>query len=380
MVSLTGSNPPLTWMPKVKEEIDFLLKHYPNKEWSGVLFYEIEGTIKDIKNLKVIVHDMFVMDVGTGGSSSFNWDEELVGFMMDTPGIKTMRKGDIHSHHTMQAYFSGTDWADVGKNSNAFDWLLSIVVSSTHNWVGKIIARASHIVQIEMIDEKRESFKVEAKQDEGVVVISYDLDMGYKPKQFNVSDNFMERLKTLEERKLRGREQQYSQKDYGQRYQGTANYNQWIGKETGQNLRDDRSLFPQTGHSNVPKDVPPGYTEAWNQKVLEFMKRWLYMDISTPAGTKSKLNNILKTFETPKNGDSLIEKEDFHNQAVEMLIDNFEESYTAYFATPEDLKEFPVQDVVDTIMDKLEKFLDKYNFANALWMELDIAEFFEDEE
>jgi hypothetical protein len=271
-----------------------------------------------------------------------------------------MRKGDIHSHHSMGAYFSPTDWADVAKNSEIFDWLLSIVVSTTSNWVGKIITRASFSSKFSMIDEQRVPFTMDAVHEEGDIVLSFDLNMGNCARKFNVSDIFLARIEQLESNKLRKAESYQTGKILNN------NYAQWAG--------GSQRGIPFSDQIEKEEEIQ---LHAWNQKVNEFMKRWLAMDVTKPVGNsvsiKDALRVILVDVSRNKEAKGL-------QQFADLLVDYFEEAYSSYFATPEDLTEFDADDVVEHIKDKLDKYAQKNEFANVLFTEMDVAEFFEDDD
>ena len=62
-------------------------------EWSGVLFYDVVGTIADPTNMVIHLREIFLMDKGTAGHTAYNYDEELVGFRMDNPTTNFMKIG-----------------------------------------------------------------------------------------------------------------------------------------------------------------------------------------------------------------------------------------------------------------------------------------------
>jgi hypothetical protein len=369
---LTSSKPPLTWKPECKEKVEFLLKRFPEKEWSGILFYEITGSIKEVKKLKILVHDLYLMDIGNGGASKFEWDEDFVGYMMDNPNLKYLRKGDIHSHHQMGAYFSSTDWKDVGANSELFDWLLSIVVSSKGEWVGKIIARASQEVRLEMIDEQRKPFYIKTKVDENNILISYDLDMGYKPIQFNISETFMKRINELENIKIKEREKQTASWDA----QRKKNIEEW--------QKTQRQTYPgqyipvrtdnkETNENEVQANI---FKQVWEGNVIEFMKRLLSLNVSIPVNSKYTIEKLIKIREQ----EAIKKKGRSTEEQTNDIVNYFEEAYLIYFVTPEDKANYPHEDVISFILDKLDNFAPKYEFANELFMAIDIHEFFEPDE
>jgi len=75
---------------KVLNQIKWLCKEIPKVEWSGILFYTIEGSIKDPKNLVVHLQDILPMKKGTATYTEYELDDSVVEYMMDN---ETMEKG-----------------------------------------------------------------------------------------------------------------------------------------------------------------------------------------------------------------------------------------------------------------------------------------------
>ena len=67
---------------EVQKKIDLMCLQISNIEWSGSLFYSIEGSWKD-NNLVVTILDFFPQDIGDTGSTSFEQSPDLVGYMVD---------------------------------------------------------------------------------------------------------------------------------------------------------------------------------------------------------------------------------------------------------------------------------------------------------
>lgn len=124
---------------KVQHQIDYLCREISNVEWSGVLFYDTEGSIENKENFKVTLKHVFPMDKGTGGSTEYDLDNDnFINFRMSHPESLKWKIGHIHSHNNMGAYFSGTDNDEIEENSEFHNYYLSIVVNNAGNVVGKI--------------------------------------------------------------------------------------------------------------------------------------------------------------------------------------------------------------------------------------------------
>ena len=114
------------------DKVRYFLKTFKNLEWSGPAWYshtkDENGFPEEIK-----LEYFHPLDLGT--ASSTDWDgEELIKIYKDLrkefPQIgKEWVQGNIHSHHTMGAFFSGTDEQQLEDGAND-QFYYSLVVSS----------------------------------------------------------------------------------------------------------------------------------------------------------------------------------------------------------------------------------------------------------
>lgn len=65
---------------ELEKKIRFLCNKLPGNEYSGTLFYTIEGSFKD-NNLKIIAKDFFLQDVGEPAYTEFKNDVNLAGYI-----------------------------------------------------------------------------------------------------------------------------------------------------------------------------------------------------------------------------------------------------------------------------------------------------------
>ena len=114
-----------------------------NFEWSGVLFYTVEGTIKDPKNFKITLKDILPMDKGSTAATEFSYDRRYIDYLMNDPERTEWKSGLIHSHNNMAVFFSGTDDDELSKNSKAHNYYLSVVVNNKLDIIGRVAITAS---------------------------------------------------------------------------------------------------------------------------------------------------------------------------------------------------------------------------------------------
>lgn len=130
----------------LEDKIRFMCNELPSTEWSGSLFYRAEGSLAK-KNLKLIAEDFCLLDVGSSGYTEFTESPEIIGYMAEHDLVDCYI-GLIHSHHTMKAFFSGTDNStlrDLGKDMNHF---VSLIVNNVGQYVAKMTTNVtSEIVE-----------------------------------------------------------------------------------------------------------------------------------------------------------------------------------------------------------------------------------------
>lgn len=127
---------------KVERKIRMLCCAINNIEWSGVLYYRPIGNIMD-DNFKIECVDLYVMDVGDSASTEFNNSVDPASYMVAHPELleEDVQEGLIHSHHTMSAFFSGTDSDTLHKEGMIRNHFLSLIVNNAGNYVARFTRR-----------------------------------------------------------------------------------------------------------------------------------------------------------------------------------------------------------------------------------------------
>lgn len=122
----------------MQEQISFLCRNVPSKEWSGVLFFTTTGTFGQ-EDFAVTGEELFLMDIGNATYTEYDFtDPRFVKFMMANPAIMSMTRGHIHSHNTMGVFFSGTDDSELVENSKFYNFYLSLIVNNKNEMCAKI--------------------------------------------------------------------------------------------------------------------------------------------------------------------------------------------------------------------------------------------------
>lgn len=123
---------------KVLNQIKYLCSKIHAVEWSGILFYTIDGTIKDPKNLKLTLQTILPMHKGTGTYTEYAFDDRVVDFMMENPEAMTWKMAHIHSHNNMAVFFSGTDMSELEDNAPNHNFYLSLIVNNRMDFCAKV--------------------------------------------------------------------------------------------------------------------------------------------------------------------------------------------------------------------------------------------------
>lgn len=118
------------FIPKeVENKIGLLLENIRNIEWSGVLFYDVEGSFED-NSLKVICKDILPMDIGNATYTEWDMNADVVSYIVDHPELVGSYQGLIHSHHAMSTFFSGTDTNTLKEEGSDVNHFVSLIVNN----------------------------------------------------------------------------------------------------------------------------------------------------------------------------------------------------------------------------------------------------------
>lgn len=151
LARLELSNKPTLYITeKLQKQIDFLHNKVKGNEWSGELITREVGTINDLDDWKIYAEDIFLADVGTPGSTSYEVDKggfkavDVVEMYEKFEGLLdgSLKNQHIHTHHSMAAFFSGTDWENLEDRSNVSNYTLMLVVNFDGKYCAKVAFKA----------------------------------------------------------------------------------------------------------------------------------------------------------------------------------------------------------------------------------------------
>lgn len=192
---------------EVEKKIRFLCKNIWDVEWSGVLFYKVEGAFED-KSLTIRCVDLFQMDIGTSAYTEFNVSPDMATYMVDHPELleEGIYQGLIHSHNNMATFFSGTDTATLSAEGNDMAHFVSLIVNNAGKYTAGITRKYKCVQTVSEkytyptwngeVREGVETFDIEEEKLEW-----FNLDIVFEDATDDFETEMMERLKEIKESK-----------------------------------------------------------------------------------------------------------------------------------------------------------------------------------
>ena len=300
-VSLTDSKIKVSVPKHVQDKIRYLNSQIVKDEWSGVLFYSTEGSIKDPANMQITLQDVFPMNKGNGTYTEYIHDETIVEYMMEHPESIRWQRGQIHSHNVMDVFFSSTDMSELNDNLGFYNYYLSIIVNNYGDITGKVAFQSS--VQVPTYTAKDENgteynFGVDLKEEP--IMFYYECDITTPTYELNISDEFKQRVGYI------------------------------IKKETMQ-AKVANKYKPKTTYGyGQPQTTQPVVTQEQMSEEMDdlialdsFLIFWLSMGKVVPMGTI--MEEVISEI------DSVLGRSMEESDVVKYLIDTFESGYDDYF-------------------------------------------------
>lgn len=186
---------------KIVDQIKYLCGKIPNLEWSGILFYDVEGSIKDPKNMVINTIDILPLDKGSSGFTNFNSNltdgnnQVKVSKHWMKLGLDK-KQGTIHSHNNMGVFLSGTDWSEVEDNTPNHNYYLFVVVNNKLD----ILAKVSYVSKSTVIGQARDdegNFYNPFEGQEKEFLVVYDCDVNIIPNIIEVSEEFTSHVEDI---------------------------------------------------------------------------------------------------------------------------------------------------------------------------------------
>lgn len=159
----------------LEKKIRLLCNKFPSLEWSGMLFFNYTGNFKE-DNLVCTATDLYLMDIGNATHTDFNMSAEVINYMT-TNNLLDSQIGLIHSHNTMETFFSGEDQNTLiteGTDRNNF---LSLIVNNAGDYTAaitrniKVKIKSNSELSYEFFDKGINQFKQDSVADK--IIIEY---------------------------------------------------------------------------------------------------------------------------------------------------------------------------------------------------------------
>lgn len=182
--------------------------HFPTKEWSGTLFYTVEGSFED-NSLVITCKDIYVSDIGSATYTEFDHNADIVAYqaMNDLLDCYT---GLIHSHNQMATFFSGTDRNTLIEEGMDMPHFLSLIVNNAGIYTAKITRRVSlqtsKIIYPTFGGESK-SEEVESTVNEYIEAFPLEIDI---QEDTSIKDEVTQRIKEIEAEKTAVRRTNFS--------------------------------------------------------------------------------------------------------------------------------------------------------------------------
>lgn len=226
------------------DKVRYLHKEVGPIEWSGRLVWRIiKGNIEDTANLVAEAVDIIPMDIGNATYTEFETGDEAIKYFQKYPKLlRKVKMGIIHTHHTMRAFFSGTDTGALEDCATTDSLLLSLIV----NFKEEPVAKIAYMVPETTVEKVKytpsnmiknlSSFFLKDKEVEVTkdVLVTVNLDIEWKGENKIKDEYFLETLAELKKAKTASAVKIYKPSSQnGSHLKNTINKNQGskIGKQ-----------------------------------------------------------------------------------------------------------------------------------------------------
>ena len=162
-----------------------------------MLFWKInkEAELEKPKTIEIEADYMLLFDLGSGAYTAFDWDgADLVDIYDNHEELMEYRAGHVHSHHTMGAYFSGTDQDELHEKAVTGLYLMLVVdnkmtPTAKLAWGGEIEQKIENFITYKwgMFMKERAPISSSEKKE---VVYEVELDVEFPDIYDEISDRW----------------------------------------------------------------------------------------------------------------------------------------------------------------------------------------------
>ena len=222
-------------------KIWYLCHEINNVEWSGLLFYQPIGDIKDLSTFKIIAKDVYLMDIGTSSYTEYSFNESIVNFYDKFPEAMNYKIAHIHSHNSMNSFFSSTDNDELKDNAKNYNYYLSLIVNNKMDMVAKLAMAGKSTQILTLKDNNGLLFNLNTKEKSIIGTINVNV--------FPFDENLTEiekRVKELKDKEKEKEEERRKSFDYSR---NTSIYNRY--EPIGYNYNTPYNSYQQNLFDNT---------------------------------------------------------------------------------------------------------------------------------
>ena len=154
----------------VQKKIREWCYNFPTKEWSGTLFYTVEGAFED-GSLVFTCRDIYISDIGSQAYTEFDHTADIVSYQAQNDLLDCFC-GLCHSHNSMATWFSGTDRNTLVEEGMSMPHFLSLIVNNAGTYTAKVTRR----VKLETAKISYPTFGGELKSEDAEITVNEYLE------------------------------------------------------------------------------------------------------------------------------------------------------------------------------------------------------------
>lgn len=187
---------------KVIHQMNYICSLIPKNEWSGVLFYKIEGSIKEPEKMSCILEDIFLMDKGSHVATNYEFTKDVFKHMEEN-NLEDCLWGQIHSHCDFSTFFSITDISELEDNLENYNFYLSFITNNNNDYKAKLCFLAESNQNFNVNYQARDengnlyTFTKEEKLQNCKKMIIFDCNIQPEEIVTKVSESFKDRVSQI---------------------------------------------------------------------------------------------------------------------------------------------------------------------------------------
>lgn len=188
----------------ISEKFSAMYKHLckviSDVEWCGMVFYETELVDKETGEMKYTPVYLHPMDKGSSTFTSHTFDASYAKLLFKKPELAAegIYWGSLHSHNSMQTFFSGTDQDDLKENAGNYVSYLSMIVNNDDDMCVRIAQEcaieSNKTVNYKNVDGK-EYYLEEEKEEKAVIYFTPKVTKEVTPITFD--ELFLDQIKEI---------------------------------------------------------------------------------------------------------------------------------------------------------------------------------------